>query len=229
MDSAPCTRSTEDACPLCETPVFEEPHDPDYCDACGCLLVGWSARDTTETMPASISRRSGEASADPSGNGEPYRGTVEGDDLDVLVAHRRRRFRASTASVAVFVVGLASRLDVPTSLLIGIGALAVGGIAWSLLPVPTLLRFVATTDSLTVVPDGVPLHRGRCFRADDIDGLFVRALARADRPEDRRLELLLLDGHGARHTLLRGLDDPATLSWLADHIEHALGYAPSPA
>ena len=79
-------------------------------------------------------------------------------------------------------------------------------------------------DGLTVVGDGVPVHLGQRFVADEVEGVFVRALARAERPEDRRLELVLLDRHGGRQTLLRGLDDPAALSWVAVHIERALGF-----
>ncbi len=75
-----------------------------------------------------------------------------------------------------------------------------------------------------------PDPRARCplcerLLADDIEGVFVRALARAERPEDRRLELVLLDRHGRRQSLLRGLDNPAALSWIATHIERALGFS----
>ena len=90
------------------------------------------------------------------------------------------------------------------------------------------MRFIAAPDSLTVVADGAPLHHGQRFVVDDIECLFVRALARAERPEDRRLELVLLDHHGRRQSLLRGLDDPRTLSWIAAHIERALGFEALP-
>jgi hypothetical protein len=90
------------------------------------------------------------------------------------------------------------------------------------------MRFIATPDGLTVVGDGVPLDHGQRFVADDIEGVFVRALARAERPEDRRLELVLLDRHGGRRSPLRGLDDPLALSWIATHIERALGFVGLP-
>lgn len=70
--------------------------------------------------------------------------------------------------------------------------------------------------------------KGQRFVADDIEGVFVRALARAERPVDRRLELVLLDRYGGRQSLLRGLDDPPALSWIATHIERALGFAAFP-
>ena len=72
--------------------------------------------------------------------------------------------------------------------------------------------------------EGAPLHRGQHFAAGDVAGVFVRALARADRPEDRRLELVVVDRRGGRQTLLRGLEDPATLAWIAAHLERALGF-----
>lgn len=51
---------------------------------------------------------------------------------------------------------------------------------------------------------------------NDVAGVFVRALARADRPEDRRLEFLVVDRRGGR-----GLEGPATLAWIAAHLERA--------
>lgn len=121
-------------------------------------------------------------------------------------------------------IGLVARSELPAAMTVGVLVLAVGGLAWSLIPRIAVLRFIATCDGLTVVGDGVPVHLGQRFVADEVEGVFVRALARAERPEDRRLELVLLDRHGGRQTLLRGLDDPAALSWVAVHIERALGF-----
>jgi hypothetical protein len=119
-------------------------------------------------------------------------------------------------------IGVVAR-DLPDAVKAGIVALALGGLAWSLIPRKAAMRFIAAPDGLTVVRDGVPRHHGQRFAAAEVDGLFVRALARAERAEDRRLELVLLDRHGGRHTLLRGLDDPGALSWVARHVERALG------
>jgi len=119
---------------------------------------------------------------------------------------------------------MASRIEIPAAMMAGLAALAIGGIVWGLLPRNAVMRFVAAPDSLTVVGEGVPLHQGLRFVASDVEGVFVRALARAERPQERRLELVLLDRRGRRQSLLRGLDDPRTLSWISAHIERALGF-----
>jgi hypothetical protein len=53
--------------------------------------------------------------------------------------------------------------------------------------------------------------------ADDVEGVFVRALARAERPEDRR---------GGRRSLLRGLDAPRRCGGCT-HVEVVPTLAPT--
>ncbi|MEZ4453017.1 MAG: hypothetical protein R3B09_26390 [Nannocystaceae bacterium] len=151
------------------------------------------------------------------------------DRLDIVVSYRERPFRAATASAALVLVGFVARDTVSGAMLAGIVALAVGVIAWSLIPRIAATRFVATAEGLTVVGEDAPLHRGQHFAADAIAGVFVRALARAERPEDRRLELVLVDRQGGRQSLLRGLENPATMAWIAAHLERALGFEVPPA
>ncbi|MDC0673495.1 hypothetical protein [Nannocystis radixulma] len=218
----------DERCPLCESSIDQDPHALDCCDACGCLLVEWSPRDDADdALPPGVARRADAALTEGDTRG-PYRVAVEEVPLDILVEHRQQRFRAAAASATLFLVGVVISTELPVAMQAGIVALAVGGIAWSLLPTHSMTRFIATPDGLTVVGDGVPLHQGQRFVADDVEGVFVRALARAERREDRRLELVLLDRHGGRQSLLRGLDDPATLSWIATHIERALGFEEFP-
>lgn len=220
--------NVEERCPLCESPIAEDPDFRDYCDACGCLLVKWSQRDDADDSPPSgVARRTDTALTGNDARG-PYRVAAEEVRLDILVEHRQPRFRAAAASAALLLVGVATRIDLPAAMMAGVAALAVGGIAWSLFPRISMMRFIATPDGLTVVGDGVPLHQGQRFVADDVEGVFVRALARAERPEDRRLELVLVDRNGGRRSLLRGLDDASALSWVATHIERALGFVESP-
>jgi hypothetical protein len=217
-------REIDERCPLCESPVAAAPHALDYCDACGCLLVEWSPRDDADdALPPGVARRAAAALTEGDARG-PYRVAAEETRLDILVEHRQQRFGAAAASPALFLVVVVIGSELPVAMIAGIVALAVGGIAWSLIPRSSVMRFVATPDGLTVVGDGVPLHQGQRFAADDVEGAFVRALARAERPEDRRLELVLLDRRGGRRSLLRGLDDPTTLSWIATHVERALGF-----
>lgn len=214
---------------MCERPVAAGPRVGDYCDACGCLLVEWSPGDeASDALPRGVARRADTALAEGDAGG-PYRALAEEARLDILVEHRQQRFRAATASSALVLVGVMSQLALPTTMLAGVAALAVGGVAWSLIPRTSVMRFVATRDGLTVVADGVPLHHGQRFAADEVEGVFVRALARAERGEDLRLELVLLDRHGGRRSLLRGLEDPVTLSWIATHIERVMGFVDSPA
>lgn len=214
----------DERCPLCQRPIAEDSHTPDYCDACGCLLVGWSPRDDAhDALPPGVARRADPALTEGDARG-PYRVGAEETRLDILVEHRQQQFRVATASAALVLVGIVTRIEIPVAMMAGVAALAVSGIAWSLIPRISVMRFIARSDSLTVVGEGVPLHHGQRFVADDVEGVFVRALARAERPEERRLELVLLDRHGGRQSLLRGLDDPMTLSWIATHIERALGF-----
>lgn len=214
----------DERCPLCESALAEEPLVRDYCDACGCLLVEWSPRDgADDALPRGVARRAGAALSEGDVRGA-YRVAAGEAGLDILVEHRQQQFRAAAVSAALVIVGLVTRSELPAAMTVGVLVLAVGGLAWSLIPRVSVLRFIATSDGLTVVGDGVPVHLGQRFVADEVEGVFVRALARAERPEDRRLELVLLDRHGGRQTLLRGLDDPAALSWVAVHIERALGF-----
>lgn len=216
--------NVDERCPLCESPIAEDPHVRDYCDACGCLLVKWSPQDDADdSLPRGVTRRADTALTEGDARG-PYRVAAEETRLDILVEHRQQRFGAAVASAALLLVGIVTRIELPVAMMAGVAALAVGGIAWSLMPRISVMRFIATPDGLTVVGDGVPLHQGQRFVADDVEGVFVRALARAERPEDRRLELVLLNRNGGRQALLRGLDDPAALSWIATHIERALGF-----
>jgi len=218
----------DERCPLCESPIAEDPHVRDYCDACGCLLVKWSPRDDADdALPPGVARRADTALTESDARG-PYRLAAEEARLDILVEHRQQRFRAAAASAALLLVGVVTRIELPVAMMAGIAALVVGGIGWSLIPRISVVRFIATPNGLTVVGDGVPLHQGQRFVADDVEGVFVRALARAERPEDRRLELVLLDRLGGRRSLLRGLDDPTALLWIATHIEQALGFAEFP-
>jgi hypothetical protein len=221
-------REVDERCPLCERPVAGDAHVRDYCDACGCLLVQWSPRDgADDALPRGVARRADTALTEGDAR-DPYRVAAEEVRLDILVEHRLQRFRAGAASASFLLVVLVTRVELPAAMMAGVVALGVGGIAWSLVPRTSVMRFIAARDGLTVVGDGLPLHQGQRFVADDVEGLFVRALARAERPEDRRLELVLLDRHGGRQTLLRGLDDPTALAWIAAHIERALGFADGP-
>jgi hypothetical protein len=218
----------DERCRLCESPIAEDPHVRDYCDGCGCLLVKWSPRDDAgDGLPRGVARRADAALTEGDGRG-PYRVAAEEAVLDILVEHRQQRFGAAAASAALVIVGVVTQIELPAAMMAGVAALAVGGIGWSLIPRICVMRFIAAPDGLTVVGDGVPLHQGRRFVADDVEGVFVRSLARAERPEDRRLELMLLDRHGGRRSLLRGLDDPLALAWIAAHIERALGFEASP-
>ncbi|PCC74652.1 hypothetical protein SAMN02745121_08423 [Nannocystis exedens] len=218
----------DERCPLCESPIAQDPHALDYCHACGCLLVEWSPRDDADdALPPGVTRRANTALTESDARG-PYRVAAEEARLDILVEHRQQQFRAAAASAALFLVAVVTRSELPVAMTAGVVVLAVGGIAWSLIPRTSVMRFIATSDGLTVVGDGVPLHHGQHFVADDVEGVFVRALARSERPEDRRLELVLLERHGRRQSLLRGLDDPKTLSWIATHIERALGFEGTP-
>lgn len=217
-----------DDCPLCGRPVSERPHAPEYCDACGCLLVEWSRRhDADDVLPPGVTRRPAAALTGGDARGA-YRVAAEETRLDILVAHRQQRFRAAAVSAAVVLVGIVTRGELPAAMMAGIAAIAIGGIGWSLIPRTASMRFVATPNALTVVADGVPIHHGQRFAAEEVEGVFVRALARAERVEDRRLELVLLDRHGRQQPLLRGLDDPRALAWIATHIEQALGFEELP-
>lgn len=214
----------DERCPLCESPIAEDLRALDYCDACGCLLVEWSPRhQADDALPRGVTCRVAPALTESDAR-DPYRVAAEETRLDILVERRQQRFRVAAASAALFFVGVVTRSELPVAMMAGLAALAIGGIAWSLIPRISVMRFIATPDSLTVVGDGVPLHHGQRFVIDDVKGVFVRALARAERPEDRRLELVLLDRHGRHQSLLRGLDDPRTLSWIATRIERALGF-----
>lgn len=215
---------THEHCPLCERSIAEDLRAPDYCDGCGCLLREWPPRDGAEdALPPGVTRRADRALTGRTARG-PYREPVEAARLDVLVEHRQPRFGAGQVASAVSALVFVSIVsELPTAMMAGVAALAVGVSAWSLIPRLSVVRFIATPDSLTVVGDGVPLRQGQSFLADDVEGVFVRALARASRQEDRRLELVLLDRHGRSQSLLRGLDDPRALSWIAAHVERALG------
>lgn len=205
--------------------MAEDLRATDYCDGCGCLLREWPPRDAEDALPPGVTHRADRALTGRTARG-PYREPVEAARLDVLVEHRQPRFGAGQVASAVSALVLVSVVvgsELPTAMMAGVAALAVGVIAWSLIPRLSVVRFIATPDSLTVVGDGVPLRQGQSFLADDVEGVFVRALARAERQEDRRLELVLLDRHGRSQSLLRGLDDPRALSWIAAHIEWALG------
>lgn len=222
MEQSERDPNLDDRCPLCERSLAEDPHVPDYCDACGCLLVEASPRDGGDALPPGVTRP-GEPLPTEGDAHDPYRAAATEARLDILVAHRQQQFQAAAVSAALFIIGVVAR-DLPDAVKVGIVALALGGLGWSLIPRKAAMRFIAAPDGLTVVGDGVPLHHGQRFAAAEVDGLFVRALARAERAEDRRLELVLLDRHGGRHTLLRGIDDPGALSWVARHVERALGF-----
>lgn len=183
---------THEHCPLCERSIAEDLRAPDYCDGCGCLLREWPPRDGAEdALPPGVTRRADRALTGRTARG-PYREPVEAARLDVLVEHRQPRFGAGQVASAVSALVFVSIVsELPTAMMAGVAALAVGVSAWSLIPRLSVVRFIATPDSLTVVGDGVPLRQGQSFLADDVEGVFVRALARASRQEDRRLELVL--------------------------------------
>ncbi|MDC0715670.1 hypothetical protein [Nannocystis bainbridge] len=215
----------DECCPLCESPIVQgSQHALDYCDACGCLLVEQSPSEVADDVPPpGVTRRAATALTEGDARG-PYRVAAEEPRLDILVEHRRQQFRAAAATAALFFVVVVTRIELSSAMTVGAVVLAVGGITWSAIPRTSVMRFIATSDGLTVVGDGVPLHQGQQFVADDVKGVFVRALARAERPEDRRLELVLLGRQGRRQSLLSGIDDPKTLSWIATNIERALGF-----
>lgn len=215
---------THERCPLCARSLAEDPHGADSCDGCGCLLREWTPGGDA-ALPPGVTQRADRALTGRSARG-PYRVAVEEARLDILVQCRQPRLGARQAASVVSALALVSLVVVnepATAMMVGVATLAVGVSAWGLIPRPAVVRFVATLDSLTVVGDGVPLRQGQSFLADDVKGIFVRALARSERPEERRLELVLLDRHGRSQSLLRGLDDPAALSWIATQVERALG------
>ncbi len=87
----------DERCPLCESPIAEDPHVRDDCDACGCLLVKCSPRDDTDdALPRGIARRTDTALTEIDAR-DPYRGAAEEARLDILVEHRQQRFRAAAA------------------------------------------------------------------------------------------------------------------------------------
>jgi hypothetical protein len=219
----------DDRCPLCEAPIVEEAAS-EYCDACGCLLIERTpGAGAADALPPGVARRAAPALTEGDA-GDPYRVAAANVGLDLLVSHRERPFRAAIASPALFfvgIVGVVGGSQLSAAMHGAIAALVAGGIAWSLIPRTSVTRFLATTEGLTVVAEGAPLSHGQRFDADALVGVFIRALARAELPEDRRLELVLVDRQGGRHSLLRGLDDPATMAWIAGHLGRALGFEDS--
>jgi hypothetical protein len=87
MEQSERDPNLDDRCPLCERSLAEDPHVPDYCDACGCLLVDASPRDGGDALPPGVTRP-----------GEPL--PTEGDAHDPTGPPRRRPGSTSSSRTA---------------------------------------------------------------------------------------------------------------------------------
>jgi len=97
---------------------------------------------------------------------------------------------------------------------------SMAAIAIPRMPSPAQVRVLATKDRLAIAPFGAPLRR--FFEATEIAAIFVRAKARADRPEDRRFELLLVDANTAMHRLIDDSCDANQLLWISTSVERLM-------
>jgi hypothetical protein len=152
---------------------------------------------------------------------DPYR-DADGVDrpVDVVVTFSRRALNRHALGLACFAVTMGFVVGLP---ILWIGIVMVGcasAIAISLIPSPAQVRVLATKDRLAIAPFGAPLRK--FFEADDVAAIFVRAKARADRPEDRRFELLLVDTDTAMHRLIDDSGDASQLLWISTNVERLM-------
>jgi len=139
---------------------------------------------------------------------------------EVVVTYSRRALSRHALGLACFAVGLAFALGFS---LVWVGIVMVASmaaIAIPRMPSPAQVRVLATKDRLAIAPFGAPLRR--FFEATEIAAIFVRAKARADRPEDRRFELLLVDANTAMHRLIDDSCDANQLLWISTSVERLM-------